>query len=208
MRKMIFAVLMMFISNSLTAQTTKNEIRTRLFGQEQRCKLPGKKTHPKFIVEKDHRIGNRLYQEYWSKDEPARKLFSIAYGTYYKKDGLLTYWFASMKDECDMNGDGIPDYMWYGGDDTSQEEWLFYSVGQEYKSVDLYKTAEQAWLKQFKTKAPDFGEVGAEIFVDFTFVSNAQGNFLEAEAYNNDDSVDKKSRVVKRYVINEKDFVP
>jgi hypothetical protein len=68
--------------------------------------------------------------------------------------------------EKDLNGDGVPDYVWYGGDDTGQRLLWFLSKEKQYECINVFKTAEAAWKKKFGGTAPDLGEVFGNDQVD------------------------------------------
>ena len=98
-----------------------------------------------------------VYQIFWSRTTPRRELFRIVIGGYSNGQGdqLWNYGIAS---EGDFNGDGLPDYAWYGGDDTGGEMYLFFSSENRYKRVDVLKTVEAAWKQRFKKPAPDLSD--------------------------------------------------
>lgn len=102
-----------------------------------------------------------VYQVFWSRTIPKRELFRVPVGDVVGQD-IVKYWIYGLKGECDYNGDGVPDYYWEGGDDTSDELLLFLSAGVKYERVDIVKTVEKAWQQRFHRAAPDLGEVGGE----------------------------------------------
>ena len=71
----------------------------------------------------------------------------------------MSDWSYGLVLEKDMNNDGTLDYVWYGGDDTGQRLLWFLSKDDHYECIDVYKSAEAAWTKRFKSAAPDLGEV-------------------------------------------------
>jgi len=100
------------------------------------------------------------YQVFWSRTLPKRELFRVAIGGYYNGQGDQ-WWNYGIVDEGDFNGDGLPDYSWYGGDDTGGVSYLFLSSSSGYKRVDIEKTVEAAWKKRFNKPAPDLSDSGA-----------------------------------------------
>ena len=94
-----------------------------------------------------------VYQVFWSRTTPRRELFRIEVGSYFSGE-LVKLWNCGVANEGDFNGDGLPDYSWYGGDDTGQEMYLFLSSDRGYKRVDLLKTVEAAWQRRFNKPLP------------------------------------------------------
>jgi len=72
----------------------------------------------------------------------------------------LKWWRYGIAAQGDFNGDGLEDYSWYGGDDTSREEYVVISSPQGYRKVDIDATFERAWKRQYPTKEPEFGPLG------------------------------------------------
>jgi hypothetical protein len=71
----------------------------------------------------------------------------------------VKFWNYGVVDERDFNGDGLPDYSWYGGDDSGQAMYLFLSRKNSYTRVDILKTLKAAWTGRFHSKAPYFENV-------------------------------------------------
>jgi len=117
-------------------------------------------------------------------------------------------WVYGIVDEGDFNEDGIPDYSWYGGDDTGEEEYLFLSSATGYLRVDIFKTARQAWKRKFKTEAPDFSEVGGKYQLSSVVLERTQSRIelLIAADYDPQDYKKRKSHFDLR--IEQADFIP
>jgi hypothetical protein len=93
------------------------------------------------------------FQVFRSKDRPPRELFRVKIGTpddHWERYGIV--------DEGDFNGDGVPDYSWYGRDDSSFAMYLFISSGDHrYRRVDVINTVRAAWQAKFHRPAPSLG---------------------------------------------------
>ena len=133
--------------------------RIRLFPQNAK---PQKVT--KTLTSTEKRIENCLYQIFYLKSAPKHEVFRVNIG-FYDKGQLVKDWNYGIVREKDMNNDGVPDDVWYGGDDAGQRLLWFLSNDHHYKCIDIYKSAEAAWTKRFKRTAPDFGDVGGDDFV-------------------------------------------
>lgn len=119
------------------------------------------KTKASSVEATEERAGNTLFQVFRSREGSRKELFRVAIGWYRDnpKDLFNKTWNYGISSERDFNGDGKPDYCWYGADDTDEEKYLFLSSDSGYKRVDIVKTTQAEWRKRFKTKSPDFGEV-------------------------------------------------
>jgi hypothetical protein len=100
--------------------------------------------------------GKTIYQVFWSRTTPRRELFSVQVGKYVGQDAVK-WWNYGIADEIDFNSDGLPDYLWYGGDDTGYALYLFLSSDGGYKRTDVLKTVQAAWRQRFHKAAPDLG---------------------------------------------------
>jgi hypothetical protein len=149
--------IVLVVTSFCIAQTSN---RTRLFPQNTK---PQKDTRTLISAEK--RIGGRLYQIFYFRNEPKHEVFRVNIG-FYDKGQLVSDWSYGVVLEKDMNNDGIPDYVWYGGDDTGQRLLWFLSKDNHYECIDIFKSAELAWTKRFKSAAPDLGEVFGDNMAD------------------------------------------
>jgi hypothetical protein len=104
-------------------------------------------------------MGKSIFQVFWSPTTPTQELFRVRVGTLVGQDPVK-WWNYGLCDEADFNGDGKPDYVWYGGDDTSFELYLFLSSSNRYQRIDVLRTVQAAWQRQFHKKAPDLAATG------------------------------------------------
>jgi hypothetical protein len=150
-----------------------------------------------------------IYQVYWSRTTPKHELFRIEIGDY-SSGMLVKTWHYGIAAEGDFNGDGLPDYSWYGGDDTGEERYLFLSSESGYKRVDLLKTVEAAWQRRFNKPSPDLGELeGKYELDDLELESSVAGLVLDATVRPNPMSA--KPMTTKRnyrFSIAQADFKP
>jgi hypothetical protein len=102
----------------------------------------------------------KVYQVFRDKQTKA-ELFRVEIG-----DTQMTWWNYGITEEDDFNGDGVPDYAWYGGDDTSQEEYVFLSSDSGYRRLDVYKTMQREWARTFHSAAPDFRDLAPPLQID------------------------------------------
>ena len=109
----------------------------------------------------EERVGNELYQVFRQRDTLQRELFRVSIGSYAGKQ-LVKLWNCGIEAEGDFNNDGKPDYVWYGGDDTSESIDLFLSSGKQYQRTDIIKTAAAAWEQRFQKHAPDLAGLDGE----------------------------------------------
>lgn len=131
-----------------------------LYQTDKACACIRTKKNTATISATETRTGRSIYQVFWLRGTPRREQFRVKVGSYVN-EGLVKLWNYGVVKEADFNGDGIPDYAWYGGDDTGQEMYVFLSgTDGHYSQVDVLKTVQGAWSRRFQKKAPDLGEIG------------------------------------------------
>jgi len=145
---------------SAYGQSPPNATKFPIYQMEKSCGCVKEKKQTKTVTSTEIYVGKpnqkAVYEVFWSRTKPKRELFRIEVGRSF--DGqLVRTWFYGIVDEGDFNGDGLPDYSWYGGDDTGEEMYLFLSSNSGYKRIDLVKTVEAAWHRRFKKPSPDLG---------------------------------------------------
>src|SRR5436305_12281747 len=86
-----------------------------------------KSARPKLI-----KIGKKRFQAFINK-KTGRELFRVNVGT-----SEAMYWVYGLVEEADYNDDGVPDFCWYGGDDTSTHNLLIWSSSTGYRRTDGY----------------------------------------------------------------------
>ena len=140
---------------------------------------------------------------------PRRELYRIAVGSYQNGEGDQL-WNYGIANEGDFNGDGVPDYSWYGGDDTGDEMYLFLSSDNGYKRVDLLKTVEAAWQRRFNKPPPDLGDIEDKYTLDdIVLIHSTTGLVLDATARPNPMFIETmKTKRTYRFSIAQADFKP
>src|ERR1035437_3467392 len=141
---------------SACAQESANGKKFALYRGDKSCVCILTKKETKSITATERHIGKSIYQVFWSHTKPKRELFRVKVGTYVGQD-VVKWWNYGVTDEEDFNGDGVPDYAWYGGDDTGFAMYLFLSSGSQYQRIDVLKTVQGAWRQRFHKPAPDLG---------------------------------------------------
>jgi len=150
-----------------------------------------------------------VYQVFWSRTTPRHELFRVEIGDY-SSGMLVKTWHYGIAAEGDFNGDGLPDYSWYGGDDTGEELYLFLSSDSGYTRVDLLKTVEAAWQRRFNKPPPDLGELeGRYELDDLELENSAAGLVLDATVRPNPISATPMTtKRTYRFSIGKVDFKP
>jgi hypothetical protein len=160
-RKLELVAVVLLSTVGAFGQRSQFEARFPLYGTDKACACVRTKNNTATASATETRIARSVYQVFWSRGNPRRELFRVKVGSYANEE-LVKLWNYGVVDEADFNGDGVPDYSWYGGDDTRQEMYLFLSGAEgQYSQVDVLKTVQGAWARRFENKAPDFGEVGS-----------------------------------------------
>lgn len=125
------------------------------------------------------RVEARVFQVFTDKKQN-HELFRIAVGRL-EAGSEVKYWNYGIAVEGDFNHDGQPDYSWYGGDDTSDEMYVFLSSRHGYRKLGVYKTLQEEWVRRFRATAPDLGAADDDCAVrDVAVVRHAGRTTLEA----------------------------
>jgi hypothetical protein len=159
-------ILAALVTSSLCAQTDHPK-RVPLFRPNIDYKSLGARTKRSSAVASEQRVDNTLYQVFHARTGEHQELFRIAVGWDRKdpKDPFNRTWVCGISEEGDFNGDGQPDYSWYGGDDTTVDYYLFLSGPGGYHRVDLVKTTQAAWKRRFKKVAPDLYALDSDFHI-------------------------------------------
>jgi hypothetical protein len=199
-------VMLVAIAGSAVGQNTAIPKRFKLYVGDESCVCIATKKQTMSAAAAETRTNRSVFQEFWSRTEPKRKLFRVRVGTFIGSENQK-WWNYGIADEGDFNGDGLPDYSWYGGDDTSFEMYLFLSAGSHYERVNVLKTIGAAWKRQFGGVAPDLGEAGGEYAVtDISIERTAKGLMLTAVVKRQ--TVDGKNKGSHHFEIAQADFNP
>ena len=97
------------------------------------------------------RRGKHIFQVLINK-RSGRELFRVDVGT-----TQATYWVYGVVREADFNGDGIPDFSWHGGDDTSDKNLVVLSSPGGYRKVDIDATLRGELKRRFPSDPQDDG---------------------------------------------------
>jgi hypothetical protein len=95
-----------------------------------------------------------------------RDLFRVPIGSRSGNE-VTRYWHFGLTARGDFNHDGVEDYAWYGGDDTSDDMLLILSSSRGYRIVDLLETLANEWVRRFHSEKPDLKEAGFPLGITF-----------------------------------------
>lgn len=181
-----------------------------LYPMDKSCVCIKTKKETKTIVATVARVGKSshqvVYQVFWSRTLPRRELFRVEIGSYSKGEGA-ELWNYGIAKEGDFNGDGLPDYAWYGGDDGGEYRYLFLSSDDGYKRVDVLKTVEAAWRERFDKLSPDFSNFDSGIGLSETVLEGSQAGMVLHAAIHRRASRGK-GETTYRFDISQADFKP
>jgi len=88
-------------------------------------------------------VGKRIFQVFTDK-RTGRELFRVDVG-----NNEARWWVYGLLLERDFNGDGVPDFSWHGGDDTSSLNLIVLSHKGRYRKVDAFGSLEREWKRRF-----------------------------------------------------------
>jgi hypothetical protein len=119
--------------------------------------------------------GNRFFQVFTDK-RTGRELFRFFIGTKEAK-----YWVYGLVQEDDFNGDGIPDFCWHGGDDTSDTKIVLFSSPRGYQKVDVEQSLQREWKRRFPSQPlEDLSESATAEIEDLKVTRQGEKVFLQA----------------------------
>lgn len=101
------------------------------------------------------RVGGEMYQVV-SDTKTGKELFRIQIGSLDGKE-WVKWWKYGVRNCRDFNRDGVLDYTWQGGDDTTNGSYLILS-GRGI--IDLNERFQLEWVRQRGGKAPAIGDIG------------------------------------------------
>lgn len=202
------AAFLLLAAVSAFGEDAKETRRFVLYQMDSACVCINTKKETKTVSATELRLGKLAhqvaYQVFWSRTTPKRELFRVEIGGYTNGEGDQ-WWNYGVVDEYDFNGDGVPDYTWYGGDDTGGVMYLFLSSSNGYKPVDLLKSVEAAWRKRFNKPAPDLSDSCSDYCVNQTVLERSpSGLVLHATVHHS--TLDEKDEATYRFDIVQADF--
>jgi hypothetical protein len=144
-----------------------------LFPGDRKCVCIRTRSETPRLISKERRVGNRIFQVF-SDRKTSQELFRIEVGRRIDKEDVK-FWNYGIAAQGDFNGDGVEDYSWYGGDDTSDEKFLILSAETAYRKVDIYATFAREWTRRYRTKAPDFRDGGNDWYLRDEMIELVEG---------------------------------
>jgi hypothetical protein len=106
------------------------------------------------LVSSETEAGGKVYQVFRDK-KTGQERFRVDIGSHEVK-----WWNYGIRADGDFNRDGRADYLWYGGDDTSEVLYVFLSHGSGYRRLDVFRTMKKDWARRFPAiPVPDFDSV-------------------------------------------------
>ncbi|MDX2179794.1 MAG: hypothetical protein SFV18_09395 [Bryobacteraceae bacterium] len=106
------------------------------------------------LVSREVAIGGH-YWEVYSEKRSKREVFRAYLG-----DREVRWWTTGIVVDEDLNADGRPDYVWSGGDDTSEEVYLIVSGKSGYRSISVYPSLAGDWVRRYGGPKPDLALFG------------------------------------------------
>ncbi len=146
------AAVLLFIGTGV-GQVSANPKVFVLYRTDKSCVCIRTRAETKTLKATESRRGNLIYQVFRSRKQPTRVLFRVRVGHLEGHDEVKL-WNYGISDEADFNGDGDPDFAWYGGDDTGSKFYLFLSSGGTYKKVDIVTTLNSEAMRRYHHTLP------------------------------------------------------
>ena len=147
----IFLAALFFISLSAPAQS--KTVSFDFFPQDSnRGRTDLKQDETRTARPRTIQRGKRYYQTILDK-RTGREIFRVLVGT-----DEATWWVYGLVQEADINGDGIPDFCWYGGDDTSELKLLVLSSPSGHRKINVNETLKHEWRRRFPSERMENGD--------------------------------------------------
>ena len=145
--------------------------------------------------------GKHIFQVFISK-RSGRELFRVDVGT-----TEATFWVYGLIREADFNGDGIPDFSWHGGDDTSQLNLAVLSSPSGYRKVDLEATLRREWRCRFPSDPAEKSLLEDPVYSDMKLMRKAGRLLLQGIIRFSDTSGDRNKDYEHLLRVKEQNFV-
>jgi hypothetical protein len=143
----------------------------------------------------------RIFQVLIDK-RTGRELFRVDVG-----NPEAAYWVYGLVREADFNGDGVPDFSWHGGDDTSELNLLALSSPRGYRKVNIDATLEREWRHGFPSDPHD-NLLDDPVFSDMKLVRKAGKLWLQGVVHFTDASdIDQIRNNERQLSASEDSFV-
>jgi len=144
----------------------------------------------------------RIFQVLIDK-RTGRELFRVDIGV-----PEASYWVYGLVREADFNGDGIPDFSWHGGDDTSELNLLALSSSRGYRKVDIDATLEREWRRRYPSDSRGDNLLDDPVFSNVKLVRTARKLWLHGVVHFSDASnVDQIRNYERQLRASEDNFV-
>lgn len=124
------------------------------------------------------RSGDEIWQAFSDK-KTGKEIFRIEIGRRLNGEDLK-FWNYGLVVQRDFNADGIDDFSWYGGDDTSQAEYVVLSTSSAFRKIDVYATLSAEYARRLKIDPPDLNRVGVDFEVRDERIETSHGNLILA----------------------------
>lgn len=165
------------------------------------CTLAGAGCGGRLSIE-ETALGDNLFQLFLHPST-RRELFRA----HFASRSPLQSWRYSRTHLClfaDLNGDGLPDYTWFGADDANRDMLLFLSTPSgSYRTIDILHTVQQAAARQSKDRfVPDLHT--DYVLYDLKILARPSSLFLSCRLSGGP----TPRKAFSLYLIPEKDFLP
>lgn len=172
--KALFLLMVSILIGSARAQSSGD-----ILPSDAACVCIKTRSETASLSAREVRSRNEIWQAFFDK-KTTREVFRVEIGR--RLDGGdLKLWNYGLVVERDFNGDGVVDYSWYGGDDTSRAAYVFLSSAGTFRKIDVYQTLAAEYARRLNTNPPDLNEIALEFEVrDEKLETNAGDLILTA----------------------------
>jgi hypothetical protein len=173
-----FLATLLVLTSVYSVAMTPQSRRFTLYVPDMTCACIRTTKQAKTIIASETESGKSIYQIFKSMNG-GQEVFRVWIGLIIDTE-RVKFWNYGVVDEQDFNGDGLPDYSWYGGDDSGQAMYLFLSHKNAYTRVDILKTLKAEWTRRFHSKAPYFENIADEYDIRTLVLERSGGKLVLA----------------------------
>lgn len=164
-------------------EAEKPEVRTGrdsgiLFPVDRSCACIRTKKETLTVTSTEVAVGDDIFQVFTNR-KTLRETFRVDVGTRITF-GSVKWWNYGVVTEGDFNGDGRPDYAWYGGDDTSDVKYVFLSYPTSYRRLNIRRSVERYWERRFPGRKLQYDDWSSDKVDKARIVKDSRGLRLEA----------------------------
>jgi hypothetical protein len=147
-----------------------------IFPGDASCVCIKTRSETRTVNAREVRSGDEIWQAFFDK-KTGKEIFRVEIGRRLNGEDSK-FWNYGLVVQKDLNADGIDDFSWYGGDDTSRAAYVVLSTSNAFRKIDVYATLSAAYARRLKTNPPDLNKIDLDFEVRDEKIETNLGNLL------------------------------